>query len=348
MADIFISYKKEDAGRVVRIVEGLRRQGFSVWWDHGIAPGSQWDQTIQRELQSARLVCAVWSTLSVDAPWVKEEAGVGKAQGKLLPVRIDNVEPPLGFGLIQAADLRDWEGDEKDPRWGHFLASIKAIFAGESIAGLEAPPRGPKKQRALLIGGLAALLGLAALGAAYFMSINTSERIPSETAPIGQASKADAPVPPAHSAQEQALWDAALAAKTRPAFQSYLIAYPAGAYSDKARDALLTCRSITRTVWRPTPIASNQGVRGVGSTPADGANVAQACAAAKRMANAQAKLNCEAIAGNPGYRNPKWNVRDADCSCNASSDTVTVCVADFAASCEWESQIPETVEICGG
>ena len=27
MADIFISYKKEDAGRVVRIVEGLRKEG---------------------------------------------------------------------------------------------------------------------------------------------------------------------------------------------------------------------------------------------------------------------------------------------------------------------------------
>ncbi|MEM6625797.1 MAG: TIR domain-containing protein, partial [Pseudomonadota bacterium] len=47
MADIFVSYKKEDAGRVVRIVEGLRAEGLSVWWDHGIAPGSQWDQTIQ-------------------------------------------------------------------------------------------------------------------------------------------------------------------------------------------------------------------------------------------------------------------------------------------------------------
>lgn len=348
MADIFISYKKEDAGRVVRLVEGLRRQGFSVWWDHGIAPGTQWDQTIQRELQSARLVCAVWSTLSVDAPWVKEEAGVGKARGKLLPVRIDDVEPPLGFGLIQSADLRGWDGDEKDPRWAHFLESIRATLAGESVAGLEAPPRGPKKPPVLLIGALAALLVLAALGAAYFMGIDAPEPVPGQTAPIGQASKANSPVPPAPSAQEQALWDTALREKTRPAFQSYLIAYPSGKFSNSARDALLTCRSVTREVWKPTPIASNQGVRGVGSTPADGATAAQACTAAKRMANAQAKLNCEAIANNPGYRNPEWKVRDQDCSCNASNETVTVCVADFAASCTWESKIPETIEICGG
>lgn len=347
MADIFISYKKEDAGRVVRIVEGLRRQGLSVWWDHGIAPGAQWDRTIQSELQSAHLVCAVWSHLSVDAPWVKEEAGVGKAKGKLLPVRIDDVEPPLGFGLIQSADLRGWDGDEKDPRWAHFLAGIQAALAGGAPASLEAPPRRPKKPSWLVLSGLAAVVALAAVTAAYF-TLQERRALPGAT-PSGAAPNTASNEPSAlPSANEQALWDTALTEKTRPAFQSYLIAYPDGRYATKARDALLTCRSATQAVWKPTPIASNQGVRGVGTTPADGASIAQACAAAKRMANAQAKINCEAIANNPGYRNPKWSVRDADCSCNATNESVTVCVADFAASCEWESKIPETVEICGG
>ena len=40
MADIFISYKKEDAGRVIRMVEALRAEGFDVWWDHGIKAGT--------------------------------------------------------------------------------------------------------------------------------------------------------------------------------------------------------------------------------------------------------------------------------------------------------------------
>lgn len=342
MADIFISYKKEDAGRMVRIVEGLRREGLSVWWDHGIAPGAQWDQTIAHELQSARLICAVWSTLSVDAPWVKEEAGVGKAKGKLLPVRIDEVEPPLGFGLIQTADLRGWAGDASDPLWQHFLGSVRAALCGDSLPGFETPVRKPKGANWLALGGLGALLALAALAALYVTSRNPPAAGPAIAIPIGPGQ------PPATSAQEQALWDKAQTEKSRFAFQSYLIAYPAGQFAGRARDALLTCHTTTQSVWRPTPIASNQAVRGVGSTPNDGTTSAQACAAAKRMANAQAKLNCEAIAGNPGYRNPKWKVRDADCSCNPSGDTVIVCVADFAASCEWESQVQESVEICGG
>jgi hypothetical protein len=45
MADIFISYKKEDAGRVIRMVEALRAEGSDVWWDHGIKAGSEWDRS---------------------------------------------------------------------------------------------------------------------------------------------------------------------------------------------------------------------------------------------------------------------------------------------------------------
>ncbi len=100
MADIFISYKKEDAGRVIRMVEALRAEGFDVWWDHGIKAGSEWDRSIHKELYAARVVIAIWSNASVAAPWVKEEATVGKSRGILVPARIDDVDPPLGFMMI--------------------------------------------------------------------------------------------------------------------------------------------------------------------------------------------------------------------------------------------------------
>jgi hypothetical protein len=92
---------------------------------------------------------------------------------------------------------------------------------------------------------------------------------------------------------------------------------------------------------------SNQAVRGVGSIPENGSTVAAACTAAKKMANDQAKTNCEAIAQGGGYRNPVWKVRDQDCACNKANDLVTVCVADLSASCTWEAKIPKQIEICG-
>ena len=143
MADIFISYKKEDAGRVIRMVEALRAEGFDVWWDHGIKAGTEWDRSIHKELYAAKVVIAIWSNASVAAPWVKEEATVGKSRGVLVPARIDDVDPPLGFMMIQAADLVDWHGDRADPRWAHFLDAVRGILTGG--AGLSTSSR-PRRQ----------------------------------------------------------------------------------------------------------------------------------------------------------------------------------------------------------
>ncbi len=360
MADIFISYKKEDAGRVVRIVEGLRAEGLSVWWDHGIQAGSQWDQTIKTELAAAKMVVAIWSERSVDAPWVKEEAGVGKMRGVLLPVKIDEVDPPLGFTLIQAADLVDWSGDGKDQRWKFFLEAVKSILSGEARAGFDAPLKKRSKRRgapiwvwALGVFGILAL-GMTVIAASAYRDYRIRAEVARQdgttyaieagtaAAPAVQAAPSGSP-----AGAEQELWNRALASKKRGDLQSYLAAFPSGVYADRARNNLLLCRDEISEAWEETPIKSNQAVRGVGSVPNDGKTEAQACAAAKKMANAQAKTNCEAIAGNTGYRNPVWSVRDQDCSCNKTSDIVTVCVADLSASCSWESKIQRQVEVCG-
>jgi hypothetical protein len=356
MSDIFISYKKEDAGRVVRIVEALRAEGFSVWWDHGITPGAQWDQTIQQQLDVAKVVVAVWSQLSRDAPWVKEESAVGKQRGILVPVRIDNVEPPLGFGLIQAVDLINWSGDAKDPRWAHFPAALKAVLSGKTMAGMDAPLRRRKGPPAWAIGIAAlALAGLVGLGVLAGMQNLTVKATNSEgktyEVEAGRGASTAAPTPAltgVADATEKKLWDKAMETKRREDFQSYLLAYPTGAFTSRARDILLTCRSETRETWKESPVPSNQAVRGVGSVPNDGKTKVQACAAAKAMARKQAEANCSAIANGGGYRNPQWTYDDRDCSCEETSPVATVCIVDAPASCRWEAKIPEQVEICGG
>src|SRR5262245_19414611 len=140
MADIFISYKKEDAGRVIRMVEALRAEGFDAGWDPGIEAGSEWDRSIHKELYAAKVVIAIWSDASVAAPWVKEEATVGKNRGVLVPAKIDDVDPPLGFMMIQAADLVDWRGDRSDPRWVHFLDAVRGVLNGGAALTAAARP----------------------------------------------------------------------------------------------------------------------------------------------------------------------------------------------------------------
>jgi hypothetical protein len=341
MADIFISYKKEDAGRVIRMVEALRAEGFDVWWDHGIKAGSEWDRSIHKELYAARAVIAVWSEASVGAPWVKEEATVGKNRGVLLPVKIDEVDPPLGFMMIQAANLTGWRGDRNDPHWTFFLDAVRSILSGTPAA--EAPVRhAPRAHNPFAIPAVVlAAVVVAALAVWGFVFQRGS-------VPVAGTPPAAAPPAAQISENEQKLWDKAVAEKTRAAFQSYLLAYPNGAYAQRARDILLTCRVETQEVWKPGPDVANQMVRGVSGGPlSSGMTPEQHCAKAKSDVRAQAKLMCETIVTNGGYRNAKWSVADTPCDCQRPNDKVITCIADLAYSCRWEMKVVERTETCG-
>lgn len=346
MADIFISYKKEDAGRVIRIVEALRAEGFTVWWDHGITPGAQWDQTIHNELAAAKAVIAIWSKDSVGAPWVKEEASVGKNRGILLPIRIDDVEPPLGFSLIQMGDLVGWSGDSKDPHWQLVLGALRAIVSGERPQGLEAAPRRRQGGAGVLIA--LALAVLIAGGVGYWLLTRApapeiearggASTSSPQTAPQQQAAAA------APNATEQAAWERALQTRTRQDLQSYLIAYPTGAYSNRARDMLLTCRTELRDVWTEQRIG--QVLRGVNADLAP--SEAAACAAARAFVDATAERTCRAFETNrPEHaRNARHTLGEAPCDCRQTPGG-WFCTTDPSFNCTYEERRPEQGEICG-
>lgn len=111
MADIFISYASEDRPRVEPIAKVLENQGWSVWWDRTIPPGRTFDEVIEDALDSARCVIVIWSKSSVASSWVKTEASEGARRGILIPALIEDVQIPLEFRRVQAANLSDWSGE---------------------------------------------------------------------------------------------------------------------------------------------------------------------------------------------------------------------------------------------
>src|SRR4029453_2260828 len=135
MADIFISYAREDRALVRPIADALSAHGWSVWWDRQIRTGAAFDQVIAEELARARCVVVVWSHRSVASSWVREEAEEGRRRGILIPVLIDEARPPLGFGRIQAADLRDWTGAEMSEAFQKLIADITAIVGSTHVEG---------------------------------------------------------------------------------------------------------------------------------------------------------------------------------------------------------------------
>jgi TIR domain len=64
MADVFVSYAREDRERVDPNVLALEDAGYSVWCDTRIGIGSSFDREIERELDDATCVVVVWSARS--------------------------------------------------------------------------------------------------------------------------------------------------------------------------------------------------------------------------------------------------------------------------------------------
>lgn len=110
MADIFLSYAEEDRDAARRIVGVLEGHGWTVWWDRRIPTGKTWRSVIEEGIRDMRCMVVLWSAHSIGSEWVNEEAEEGRVAGKLMPIMIERVKPPLGLRGIQATDLVDWDG----------------------------------------------------------------------------------------------------------------------------------------------------------------------------------------------------------------------------------------------
>ena len=141
MSDIFVSYASEERDRVLPLVNALEKTGWSVFWDRSIPAGKTWREVIGSEIRACRSVLVVWTDHSVTSEWVLEEAETGKRKRILIPVLLDNVEPPFGFGTIQAANLAGWNGDHSSPTFAHLVADISTVLGPAPTAVKEAEER---------------------------------------------------------------------------------------------------------------------------------------------------------------------------------------------------------------
>jgi serine/threonine-protein kinase len=167
MADVFVSYKAEDRRRVKPLVEALQADGYSVWWDEQIGGGAAWRHAIESELNAAKCVIVAWSKRSVGAEgtFVQDEATRAQQRRVYVPVTIDKVHLPLGFGETQALPLTGWHGDRADPHYQAVLAAVQRNVGGKRRRTSTPVAAAGVDRRTAIAGGAVAAVAVAGAGA---------------------------------------------------------------------------------------------------------------------------------------------------------------------------------------
>ena len=154
---IFLSYSRDDRAKAEAIVSALEGRGLTVWWDGLIEGGHEFAQQIEQALNAADAVVVLWSKSSIQSYWVRDEAASGRDRGRMVPVTIDGVEPPLGFRQIQHVDFTGWRGGATSRQAAALDQAIRAVA---QMPGATA--RRPAAAKAPLLSRRTALVGGAA------------------------------------------------------------------------------------------------------------------------------------------------------------------------------------------
>ena len=139
MADVFISYARENQGFAQRIAEAVRREGYSVFWDDDLPPHLSYGEVITGEIALAKAAIVVWSSEAAASEWVRAEADLARGHRKLIQTVIDDQLPPMPFNQIQCAAIGDWTGEPDHPGWRKVRASLAAL-SGRSAPAQTSPP----------------------------------------------------------------------------------------------------------------------------------------------------------------------------------------------------------------
>jgi hypothetical protein len=106
---IFISYAHADGEAARRVADELRKVGLQVWLDlSSLQPGQNW----VAEIEEAGYLLALLSSASLVSQWVEREWTSmltrqlgGKNGGIVIPLRLEDVQPPTLLQPLQYVDL---------------------------------------------------------------------------------------------------------------------------------------------------------------------------------------------------------------------------------------------------
>ncbi len=133
-AEVFVSYSRDDADRVLELAAKLRAAGVSLWIDQGgIDAASQWSEQIVNALESAKVLLLMVTEAAVHSHNVaKEVVLVSERKGHILPVHLEPtvIPPALKYQLAGIQHVEYFKSRDSE-------ASLKAILRSLERIGVK-------------------------------------------------------------------------------------------------------------------------------------------------------------------------------------------------------------------
>lgn len=134
MSEVFLSYKRgADDHRAAVVRSALEQLGVKVFIDQSMAPGTDFQRVIKKQIDQAKAVLVLWTTGSLESRFVQGEALHGLKRDILVAATFDGIDPDSlmsPFNTVNTAELSGWLADESSAPplihfgWLHVLKGI--------------------------------------------------------------------------------------------------------------------------------------------------------------------------------------------------------------------------------
>ena len=127
-----MSYSRKDQDRVARLLSGLRRLDYQVWYDQELSGGQEWWDTILAQIRGCDVALLAVSSAGLESKACRDEIAYARQLGKpVLPVMVEPVPPALLPQDLALLQLVDYTGRNQDQAID-LMAALKHL-----------PPPGP-------------------------------------------------------------------------------------------------------------------------------------------------------------------------------------------------------------
>lgn len=175
---IFISYAHRDKDTVCEVLANMLTDGYRVWFDAGIDPGTEWDEVIAAHVEACAYFIAFISEGYLASENCKDELNYARDLGKKrLLVYLEDVKLPGGMAMrmnrLQSIFKNRYESD------ADFYATL---YAADGISAFVGKADTPTEQAAPLA---------ASAGLEYFVDDEDEDCNEADLVGIGSCTDAD-------------------------------------------------------------------------------------------------------------------------------------------------------------